>query len=83
MKISLILIALVITACTDAKGTIKTLQNHGYTHIEIVGPGNSFTDGCWDDDDIVTEWRAVDKGGRMRTGTTCCSLFVCSIGRVK
>ena len=82
-QFALYIFCLVIISCTDSAGTINALQRRGYTNIQIIGPGNSFTSGCWYDEDVITEWRAVDNGGKIRTGTTCCSLFGCSIGRVK
>lgn len=80
MRSFILVILIGVLSCTDDSGTRKVLQKKGYTNIQIVGPGSPWN--CWDDDDVVTEFIA-EKDNVKWTGTTCCDLFICTVGKVK
>lgn len=69
MKKLLLILSLFLISCTCEDGTITTLQNSGYTNIEITGwkPLS-----CSDGDTFSTGFTATNPIGKRVSGVVCC-----------
>ena len=61
-----------LTGCTRPQQATRTLENHGYTEIQITG-WRPFMAG--EDDTFSTGFRAKSPGGRYVTGTVTSGLL--------
>lgn len=66
------LLALLLCACTDEAGTVKTLRAHGFTDIKTTGYSAWE---CGEDDSFATGFRAKNPAGEMVSGTVCCGMW--------
>jgi hypothetical protein len=62
------LVAVLLTACSDAQGARKALEVQGFKDIQITG--YRFF-GCGQDDTFKTGFRAVGQNGAIVTGAVC------------
>lgn len=72
MKRLLLLAVCALVSCTDAKSTIHTLQNAGFSDVEILG--YAWFE-CGEDDTYHTEFRAKNPKGVVVEGTVCCGML--------
>jgi hypothetical protein len=64
--------ALLLTSCTDASSTRRTLEDSGFTDIRVGG--YAFF-GCSKDDTFSTTFSAKNPQGRAVNGVVCCGLL--------
>jgi hypothetical protein len=68
-RLLLFLAALVLASCDDPVNARRTLEDSGYSSIELTG-GQVF--GCSKDDGTATGFRAKNPVGRKVEGVVCC-----------
>jgi hypothetical protein len=69
MKLAtLIFAAVILCGCTQPDHATRTLENAGYTHIEITG-WRPFS--CGDGDTFATGFKAIGPTGHQVTGVVC------------
>lgn len=71
-KITLLLLLLVASGCTDDSNAKRTLYNSGYTDIHLTG-WKPLT--CDEKDFSSTGFRAKNPAGRIVTGVVCCGML--------
>lgn len=67
-----IIIALLLSACTDEAATVSTLQRSGFTGIRTTGYA-AFS--CSEDDVFATGFSAINPLGQRVSGVVCCGTF--------
>lgn len=78
MKLLLVLLVLPLAGCfTDPDNSTRTLDNLGFTKIEI---GGYDAWSCGDDYTYHTKFTAINPNGKKVSGTVCCGFFKgCSV----
>lgn len=71
-KLSIIVLAIMATACTDSTVATKTLSSAGYKDVEITG--YAFF-GCSEDDAFHTGFKATGQDGKPVEGVVCSGWF--------
>lgn len=69
-KFIFILPIMLLAACTDESGAIRTAENHGFSNVRATG--YRFT-GCSDNDVFRTGFTATNASGRVVSGVVCSS----------
>jgi len=66
------LLAPLLVACTDERGSLRALRSAGYTDITLTG-FEPF--GCGEDDLTSTGFRAKSPRGEPVSGVVCCGML--------
>lgn len=66
--VAVMVVASVLTGCTDSKGTRRALEAAGYSHIEV---GGYSWFGCADKDSFATKFKAIGPSGKQVSGAVC------------
>jgi hypothetical protein len=72
MRYAIVLILILLAACTDPKDATRILADQGYTNIQITGY-SWFS--CSKDDTYRTGFTATAPSGRQVSGTVCAGLL--------
>ena len=72
-----LVIAFVLSACSNSERATEVLRDEGYTQIETDGYAWY---GCGEHDDVRTVFNARSPGGRRVNGVVCCGLLSFSKG---
>lgn len=72
MKYLIVVLALLLTGCTDEGGSRKALESAGFTDINFQGYAWF---GCGKDDGFHTEFTAKNPQGKQVSGVVCCGLL--------
>lgn len=73
MKVVLIIALAIMTSCSDAGKTVKTLKAQGFSDIETTG---YYWFGCGKDDFYSTGFKAKNPKGKNVEGVVCCGMFM-------
>lgn len=71
--LAIALLGMLCAGCSDPAVAQRTLENMGYTNIEITGWG-PFA-GCGQDDTFVTKFKAISPNKKHVAGVVCSGWF--------
>lgn len=69
MRINILLLAFLLTSCTDESASYRALTSAGYSEIKFTG--YSIFD-CGEDDVFATGFVGKNPKGELVSGTVCC-----------
>jgi len=72
MKVSLIILALILSGCTKPDAARQALESNGFTNIQLDGYSIF---GCGKDDYFSDKFTATGANGKQVTGVVCSGWF--------